>query len=228
MQCFQKWRTSKNLIRKLKSLTKHFFKIMNFQDILDRALKKLEHFKNVKRDTDVGTVGRHFQKKENYLFTRDEVIGICKNVSVEFLKEEMLVEIEIKEGEDDLNICGDLHGQLVDFYEILCKIGLPTNEKVNGKFRKYLFLGDYVDRGMFSIETICLLFLFKILYKEHIILLRGNHEDFSTNYNYGLKEECKKKYPEKFMKLHITFNGVFGIMPAAALINRSILVRKYI
>lgn len=64
---------------------------------------------------------------------------------------------------------GDIHGQFYDLCHMLEKAGDPS--KIN-----FLFLGDYVDRGILGLEVLMLLFAMKIQYKEQFIMLRGNHE----------------------------------------------------
>ena len=91
--------------------------------------------------------------------------------------------------QDPVTVVGDLHGQFYDLLNLFDPIigGDPENTK-------YLFLGDYVDRGKQSLETICLLMAYKIKYDEHFFMLRGNHECGSINRIYGFYDECKKRY----------------------------------
>ena len=86
-------------------------------------------------------------------------------------------------------ICGDIHGQFSDLLQIFKKLGRPGENS-------YLFLGDYVDRGRKSLETMVLLLCYKIKYPNKIFLLRGNHECASINRTYGFYEECEIKRQE--------------------------------
>lgn len=84
-------------------------------------------------------------------------------------KEILKNEPNIKEVRAPVTLCGDIHGQFEDLIQLL-NIGghLPETN--------YLFMGDYVDRGLNSVETLTLLLCFKVRYPERITLLRGNHE----------------------------------------------------
>lgn len=85
----------------------------------------------------------------------------------------------------------------------------------------YLFLGDYVDRGQQSVETICLLLAYKIKYEENFFLLRGNHESSSVNRIYGFYDECKKRYSVKLWKI---FTECFNCLPIAAGVDDKIIL----
>ena len=138
----------------------------------------------------------------------EEIKYLCNTAREIFMEQPVLLEIS-----SPLNVCSDTHGQFSDLLRLFDFGGTPP--KTN-----YLFMGDYVDRGKNSIETICLLLAYKIKYKDNFFLLRGNHESDNINRVYGFYDECKRRYNLKIWK---NFSDCFNCLPVSALIDDKIL-----
>lgn len=108
---------------------------------------------------------------------------------------------------------GDIHGQFPDVLRLLELGGSIENTK-------YVFLGDYVDRGRHSVETIQLLLCYKVKYPNQIILQRGNHENFEINRSYGFYDECIRKYGNEIVWTNIS--KLYNYMPICSLIDDKI------
>ncbi|KAL0353689.1 UNVERIFIED_CONTAM: Serine/threonine-protein phosphatase PP-X isozyme 2 [Sesamum angustifolium] len=111
-----------------------------------------------------------------------EVKALCMK-AMEILVEES----NVQRVDAPVTICGDIHGQFYDMKELF---------KVGGDCPKtnYLFLGDFVDRGFYSVETFLLLLALKVRYPDRITLIRGNHESRQITQVYGFYDECLRKY----------------------------------
>ncbi|GAA0150159.1 protein phosphatase [Lithospermum erythrorhizon] len=136
-----------------------------------------------------------------------EIRQLCVNGRQIFLSEPNLLHVRAP-----IRICGDLHGQYKDLLRVFEYGGFPPSAT-------YLFLGDYVDRGKQSLETICLLLAYKILYPDKVFLLRGNHEDAKINRVYGFYDECKRRFNVRLWKI---FTDCFNCLPVAALVDEKI------
>ncbi|KAG0480994.1 hypothetical protein HPP92_011561 [Vanilla planifolia] len=139
--------------------------------------------------------------------SESEIRHLCIEARRVFLSQPNLLQLHAP-----IKICGDVHGQYVDLVRIFERGGFPPTSS-------YLFLGDYVDRGKQSLETICLLLAYKLKYRDKFFLLRGNHEDAKVNRVYGFYDECKRRFNVRLWKI---FSDCFNCLPVAALINDKI------
>ena len=116
---------------------------------------------------------------------------LCEAAEAVFKEEPSLLELRAP-----VKIFGDLHGQFGDLMRLFDEFGTPVTAG-DITYIDYLFLGDYVDRGSHSLETICLLLALKVEYKLNIHMIRGNHEASDINALFGFRlrrnpdGECK-------------------------------------
>ncbi|CAF3830662.1 unnamed protein product [Rotaria magnacalcarata] len=113
-----------------------------------------------------------------------------------------------------VTICGDLHGQYYDVQELYRTGGYPPDTQ-------YIFMGDFVDRGYYSLETLTQLLVFKAKWPDRITLLRGNHESRQVTQVYGFYDECMKKYGNANLWRYCC--RLFDLMPIGALIDNEVL-----
>ena len=128
-------------------------------------------------------------------------------------KEIFIEESNVQNVSAPVIICGDIHGQIYDLFELFKKGGDMPNSR-------YIFMGDYVDRGYNGVEVLELLLVLKIKYPEHITLLRGNHESRQICFAYGFYEEITRKYGNANAWEY--FTDLFDYLPLAALVEGKI------
>jgi len=130
------------------------------------------------------------------------------------VKEILMEESNVQPVNSPVTVCGDIHGQFYDLVELFRKGGeIPKTS--------YVFMGDFVDRGHHSVETLQLLLCYKARYPQSITLLRGNHECRQVTQVYGFYDECFRKYGSANAWKYCT--EVFDYLTLACVIDGSIL-----
>jgi hypothetical protein len=127
----------------------------------------------------------------------------------------------IREIKPPVKVFGSLHGNYTDLMRFFDIWKAPSEQGDIHGF-DYVFLGNYVDRGAYSLEVICLLMALKLKYPKQIFLLRGSHEDKNVNKYLGFGEECAKRLEEDINSPTSVFakiNEMFDYLPLAAIIS---------
>lgn len=145
------------------------------------------------------------QLKQCQTISEDEVRALCAKTIELLMREANIVPLNAP-----VTICGDIHGQFYDLLELFQEGGECPDVQ-------YLFMGDYVDRGNYSVETLLLLLALKVRYPDRITLLRGNHESRQVTQTYGFYDECIRKYGNSNVWRYCT--EVFDYLTISAMIE---------
>ncbi len=164
------------------------------------------------------------QLYKKQLLAESLIEAICAKAKEMLMKESNVVHISAP-----VTVVGDIHGQFFDMLEIF-KIGgfcpdtnylfLGTSGTLLWEQRTYNSAGDYVDRGLFSVETISLLVCLKLRYPQRVHLIRGNHESRGVTQSYGFYTECARKYGNANVWHY--FTDMFDFLTLSVVINNQI------
>ncbi|XP_062976806.1 serine/threonine-protein phosphatase 2A catalytic subunit alpha isoform isoform X2 [Elgaria multicarinata webbii] len=153
------------------------------------------------------------ESKKSEVSKIPSLINVDQNREKQEAKEILTKESNVQEVRCPVTVCGDVHGQFHDLMELF-RIGGKSPDT------NYLFMGDYVDRGYYSVETVTLLVALKVRYRERITILRGNHESRQITQVYGFYDECLRKYGNANVWKY--FTDLFDYLPLTALVDGQI------
>ncbi|KAG8644121.1 hypothetical protein MANES_11G101700v8 [Manihot esculenta] len=156
--------------------------------------------------------------RRQFFLDCNEIADLCDNAEKIFSSEPSVLQLRAP-----IKIFGDLHGQFGDLMRLFDEYGAPSTAG-DIAYIDYLFLGDYVDRGQHSLETITLLLALKVEYPHNVHLIRGNHEAADINALFGFRIECIERMGERDgIWVWHRINRLFNWLPLAALIEKKII-----
>ena len=204
----------KTKFQEIKNNDDEYFEL--YENFISNLLKPKEWKNNQKIDETIGV--------SKFKFRREHIIALTKACQEVVSSQPIVLRLNTP-----IKVFGDIHGQYDDLMRFFEFWGEPSEEPGSGDINSidYLFLGDYVDRGVYSLETICLLMALKIKYPDKIHLLRGNHEDHLINSTFGFYEECEARLSDDSMceELNVfkVINEFFEYLPLVAIIENEIV-----
>ena len=204
----------KTKFQEIKNNDDEYFEL--YENFISNLLKPKEWKNNQKIDETIGV--------SKFKFRREHIIALTKACQEVVSSQPIVLRLNTP-----IKVFGDIHGQYDDLMRFFEFWGEPSEEPGSGDINSidYLFLGDYVDRGIYSLETICLLMALKIKYPDKIHLLRGNHEDHLINSTFGFYEECEARLSDDSMceELNVfkVINEFFEYLPLVAIIENEIV-----
>nr|XP_034921118.1 serine/threonine-protein phosphatase BSL3 isoform X1 [Populus alba] len=156
--------------------------------------------------------------RRQFFLDCNEIADLCDSAERIFSSEPSVLQLKAP-----IKIFGDLHGQFGDLMRLFDEYGSPSTAG-DIAYIDYLFLGDYVDRGQHSLETITLLLALKVEYPNNVHLIRGNHEAADINALFGFRIECIERMGERDgIWVWHRINRLFNWLPLAALIEKKII-----
>ncbi|ESQ50130.1 hypothetical protein EUTSA_v10001894mg [Eutrema salsugineum] len=156
--------------------------------------------------------------RRQFFLDCNEIADLCDSAERIFSSEPTVLQLKAP-----IKIFGDLHGQFGDLMRLFDEYGSPSTAG-DISYIDYLFLGDYVDRGQHSLETITLLLALKVEYQHNVHLIRGNHEAADINALFGFRIECIERMGERDgIWVWHRINRLFNWLPLAALIEKKII-----
>jgi hypothetical protein len=167
------------------------------------------------RVCDFEALTRHCQAREVLKFS--VVLSIVRAAS-KVLRQRPLVQHITIPAKSSLVVVGDLHGQMKDLEYIIHHMGLPSTE------RYYLFNGDFIDRGPYGCEVLMFIYGLLCTYPDYVFLNRGNHENYSTNTEYGFMAELYAKYAGRAPYLLDAMSDSYEVMPLMSVIDHRVAV----
>nr|ABV91338.1 kelch repeat-containing protein /serine/threonine phosphoesterase family protein [Arabidopsis thaliana] len=156
--------------------------------------------------------------RRQFFLDCNEIADLCDSAERIFSSEPTVLQLKAP-----IKIFGDLHGQFGDLMRLFDEYGPPSTAG-DISYIDYLFLGDYVDRGQHSLETISLLLALKVEYQHNVHLIRGNHEAADINALFGFRIECIERMGERDgIWVWHRINRLFNWLPLAASIEKKII-----
>ena len=193
---------------------RNVYNVILIDKFIDILLRPLDWFDQKKMD----------EIHNKLPFTKEEIESLIDEVIPIISKENSLIKIR-----SPCKIFGNIYGLYNDLMRFFESYGNPSDSIQNGDINvmQYIFLGDFCDRGFYSLEVVFLLFALKVKYPNFIYLIRGHHEDKNVNEIYGLGQECKDRLNDEINKENSIFNLInkaFEYLPFGVLIDGGTLL----